>query len=75
MLFLPFRSVNSDRFFSSSPNSVLKSDKNITYNAHDSQPKFTSSLQRKSVKNSLKQGEKAIYILMTSFDFIFNTHS
>lgn len=50
-------------------------DASTTYNAHDSQPWLPSSLQRKSaIVNLLKGGEKAIYSLMTSFDFIFNSH-
>ena len=81
MLFLLFQLILTARFLVFSLSSVLNSDKNmydasITYNAHDSQPWLTSSLQRKSVNvNLLKGGGKAIYILMTSFDFIFNSHS
>lgn len=57
---------NGDKTMSNAP---------IAYNAHDSQPYSTSSLQRKSVIVNLLTGEgKAIYVLMTSFDFIFNSH-
>lgn len=79
-LFLLFRLILTVRFLLSSSSLVWNSDKTtsdapIVYSAHDSQPYFTSSLQRKSVIVNLLEGVgKAIYVLLASFGFIFNSH-